>query len=124
MLRYGPYAAIGLLPVFALLLRIAYAGRTRRHPNRPRLYAAHLVFGAHNHAFLFLVIGLMVLIDSSAVRATLGVWILIYVLASMKTVYGGPWSGVIARALFVAAGYSIFFAVALVALLLAAVALR
>ena len=124
MLRYGPYAAIGLLPVFALLLRIAYAGRSRRHPNRPRLYAAHLVFGAHNHAFLFLAIGLMVLIDSSAVRATLGVWMVTYVLASMKTVYGGPWTGIVVRALLVAAGYSVFFAVALVGLLLAAVALR
>jgi len=124
MLRYGPYAAIGLLPVFALLLRIAYAGRSRRHPHRPRLYAAHLVFGAHNHAFLFLAIGLIVVIDSSAVRATLGVWMVIYVLASMKTVYGGPWTGVVARALFVAAGYLVFFAIALVGLLLAAVALR
>ena len=28
----------------------------------------HLVFGAHNHAFLFVAIALMVLIDSSAVR--------------------------------------------------------
>jgi hypothetical protein len=110
--------------VFALLLRIAYAGRRRRHPNRPRLYAAHLVFGAHNHAFLFLVIGLMVLIDSTAVRATLAVWMVIYVLASMKTVYGGSWAGIVARALFVAAGYSVFFAIALVGLLLAAVALR
>lgn len=124
MLRYGPYAAIGLLPVFALLLRIAYAGRSRRHPNRPRVYAAHLVFGAHNHAFLFLAIGLMVLIDSTAVRATLGIWMVIYVLASMKTVYGGSWAGIVARALFVAAGYSVFFAIALVGLLLAAVAVR
>jgi hypothetical protein len=42
----------------------------------------------------------------------------------MKTVYGGPWTGVVARALFVAAGYLVFFAIALVGLLLAAVALR
>jgi len=124
MLRYGPYAAIGLLPVFALLLRIAYAGRSRRHPGRPRLYAAHLVFGAHNHAFLFVAIGLMVVIDSPAVRATLGVWMVIYAVASMKTVYGGPWTGIVARALFVGVGYMVFFAVALVGLLLAAVALR
>jgi hypothetical protein len=122
--RYGPYAAIGLLPVFALLLRIAYAGRSRRHPGRPRLYAAHLVFGAHNHAFFFLAIGLMVLIDSTAVRATLAVWMAVYVLASMKTVYGGRWAGIVGRALFVAVGYAVFFAIALVGLLLAAVAFR
>ena len=124
MLRYGPYAAIGLLPVFALLLRIAYAGRARRHPNRPRLYAAHLVFGAHNHAFLFLAVGLMLLIESTALRWVLGAWIAVYMLASMKTVYGGRWAGIVARALFVGVAYSIVFAIALVGLLLAAVALR
>ena len=124
MLRYGPYAAIGLLPVFALLLRIAYAGRARRHPDRPRLYAAHLVFGAHNHAFLFLAIGLMVLVDSTALRWILCAWIVVYMLVSMKTVYGGGWAGIIVRGLIVALGYSVFFAVALVGLLLAAVALR
>ena len=52
VLRYAPYAAIGLLPLFALLLEIVYIGGWRRHPLRPRRYAAHLVFGAHNHAFL------------------------------------------------------------------------
>ena len=55
---------------------------------------------------------------------TLAVWAVIYGLTSMKTVYGGRWSGVVARALFVAAGYSVFFAMAVVAVLLAAVALR
>jgi len=124
MLRYGPWAAIGLLPLFALLLRIAYAGRSGRHPRRPRLYAAHLVFGAHNHAFLFLAVSLLVLIDSTPVRATLGLWMVIYVLASMKTVYGGGWAGIVVRAIFIALAYSVFFAVALVALVVAAVTLR
>ena len=44
--RYAPYAAIALLPLFALLLNIAFLGGKRRHPTRPRRYAAHLVFGA------------------------------------------------------------------------------
>jgi hypothetical protein len=124
MLRYGPWAAIGLLPVFALLLRIAYAGRTTRHPRRPRLYAAHLVFGAHNHAFLFVAATLLVVIPSTAVRATLGVWMTIYALASMKTVYGGGWVGIVLRALLIAVVYLTFFAVALLGLVVAAVTLR
>jgi hypothetical protein len=66
----------------------------------------------------------MVLIDSTAVRATLAVWMAVYVLASMKTVYGGRWAGIVGRALFVAVGYAVFFAIALVGLLLAAVAFR
>jgi hypothetical protein len=124
VLRYGPWAAIGLLPLFALLLRIVYAGRSASHPRRPRLYAAHLVFGAHNHAFLFLAVSLLVMIDSTPMRATLGLWMVIYALASMKTVYGGGWTGIVLRAMFVALAYSVFFAVALVALVVAAVALR
>ena len=124
MLRYGPWAAIGLLPVFALLLRIVYAGRSGRHPNRPRLYAAHLIFGAHNHAFLFLALSLLVLIDSTPVRATLGIWMVIYALASMKTVYGGGWTGIVLRATLISLAYSVFFSVALIALVLAAVTLR
>ena len=122
--RYGPYAAIVLLPVFALLLKIAYAGSGSRHPARPRLYAAHLVFSAHNHAFLFVALAMIVLVPSTAVRATLAIWMVIYALASKKTVYGGRWPGVVARALFVAAGYAVFFAFAVVGLLVAAVTLR
>ena len=124
VLRYAPYAAIGLLPVFALLLKIAYAGRSGRHPARPRQYAAHLVFGAHNHAFVFLTASLMALIAVGAVRATLAVWMLIYALASMKTVYGGSWLGIVLRGLFIGIVYAVFFVVAVVGLLIAAVALR
>ena len=34
--------------------RALYLGRRRRLPDRPRLYSEHIVFAAHNHAFLFL----------------------------------------------------------------------
>ena len=72
----------------------------------------------------FLAVSLLVLIDSTPVRATLGLWMVIYVLASMKTVYGGGWAGIVVRAIFIALAYSVFFAVALVALVVAAVTLR
>jgi len=124
MLRYGPWAAIGLLPVFALLLRVVYAGRAKQYPRRPRLYAAHLVFGAHNHAFLFVAATLLVVIPSTAPRVTLGVWMAIYALASMKTVYGGGWLGIALRAVVIAVVYLAFFAVALLGLVVAAVTLR
>ena len=123
MLRYAPYAAIGLLPVFALLLQIAYAGRARRHPQRPRQYAAHLVFGAHNHAFLFLAAILIVVVPFGPVRAVLALWIVVYAFASMRAVYGGSWRGVLLRGLFVFGGYAVFFALAIAVLLLAAVTL-
>lgn len=123
-LRYAPYAAVGLLPLFALLLKIVYAGRGRRHPSRPRRYAAHLVFGAHIHAFLFLTILLSVLIDVRAVRLTLIAWMVVYALAAMKVVYGGGWFGTVGRALLIAFAYLMFFGLAVAAVLVAAVALR
>lgn len=124
VLRYAPYAAVGLLPLFALLLKVVYAGRSRRHPSRPRRYAAHLVFGAHNHAFLFLAMLLIAVIDVRAIRAVLVVWMVIYALASIKAVYGGGWPGIVVRASVIALAYLVFFAVAVLALLAAAVTLR
>ena len=124
VLRYAPYAAIGLLPVFALLVKIAYAGRRRRYPLRPRQYAAHLVFGAHNHAFVFLAASLMALVGVGIARAALVAWSILYLLLAMKAVYGGGWLGVVARAFFIAAFYWVFFALAVVALVAAAVMLR
>ena len=34
MIRYAPYAAIGLLPLFALMVGVVHAGDRRRHPAR------------------------------------------------------------------------------------------
>jgi hypothetical protein len=123
-LRYGPYAAFALLPLFALLMKLVYLGRGRRHPLRPRRYAAHLVFGAHNHAFVFLVCAPIALIPITAVRGALIVWAIAYLPWSMKTVYGGRWSGVLARALVVFLLYEVFFAFAAAGLVVAAILLR
>jgi hypothetical protein len=123
MLRYGPYAAFVLLPLFALLLKLAYIGRARRYPARPRRYAAHLVFGAHNHACLFLVGALIVLVPISFVRSALAMWAIAYLLWSMKAVYGGRWSGVLARALAIFFAYSVFFVFVVGGLAVAAVML-
>jgi hypothetical protein len=124
VLRYGPYAMFALLPLFALLVKLAYAGRARRYPARPRRYAAHLVFGAHNHAFLFLIVALIALIPIVAVRDALALWAIVYLLRSMKNVYGGHWSGVLARAVIILLAYLVAFVVAVCALLAAAVLLR
>ena len=124
ILRYAPYAAIGLLPVFALLMEIAYAGSRRRHPRRPHAYAAHLVFGAHNHAFVFLATSAAALAGVQWLRGMLVLWMIAYAFLSMKAVYGGRWSGIVLRAVFVAVGYVTFFGIAIAGLLLAAIVLR
>jgi hypothetical protein len=124
MFRYAPYAAIGLLPLFALLLEVVYAGRYKRHPMRPRRYAAHLVFGAHVHAFAFLVTALFALLPYPPLRMLLVVWGLGYGVLALRGVYGGSWVGVVLRAIVIALAYLVLFAVAIVALVVAAVTFR
>jgi hypothetical protein len=124
VLRYGPYAMVALLPVFALLMKLGYVGRTRSYPLRPRRYAAHLVFGAHTHAFLFLIGVLMMAVQVPVLRNALGVWAVIYLLWSMKSVYGGRWAGVLARAVVIFLAYAICYAFAVAGLIIAAILLR
>ncbi len=124
MLRFGPYAMFALLPLFALLLKLVYLGRARRYPLRPQRYAAHLVYGAHSHAFLFLVAGLLVLLPSGAAHTALIIWALAYLLLSMHAVYGGRWSGVIARAAVISFVYLIFFGFVVAGLVVAAILIR
>jgi len=123
-LRYGPYAMFVLLPAFALLLMVVYAGRRTRHPLRPRRYAEHLVFAAHNHAFAFLVVTLVVLVPWAPLRFALLAWSAIYALWSMRTVYGGGWLGLGARAWLLAMAYLVLFPFVTVGLVIAAVLIR
>ncbi|HEY2863446.1 MAG TPA: DUF3667 domain-containing protein [Casimicrobiaceae bacterium] len=123
-LRYAPYAMFVLLPAFALLLKLVYLGRRRRHPKRPRLYGEHLVFAAYGHAFLFVAATAMLLVPSRALATAIGCWIAVYALWSMKAVYGGSWIGIFARASVVATLYAILGGLATAGLVLVAILLR
>jgi hypothetical protein len=57
------------------------------------------------------------------VRAAVMLWSLAYLPWSMRVVYGGPWLGIVARLVVVAAVYVVCFAAACVGLLAAAVTL-
>lgn len=106
------------------LTREYFAGRARRYSTRPHRYAAHLVFGAHNHAFAFLVAGLIVLVPIGSARGALVLWASVYLLWSLKAVYGGRWSGVFARAALISVAYMAAFVVLVAGVLAAAVVLR
>jgi Protein of unknown function (DUF3667) len=122
--RYGPYAMFVLLPAFALLLKLLYLGRRRRYPARPRLYAEHIVFAAHNHAFLFLAIVAATAISVGILRATIIVWIGVYMLWSMRVVYRGSWFGIVVRSSVLVIAYTVLFGLVTAGLLIAAVVLR
>ncbi len=112
VLRYGPYALVALLPGFALLLKIAYAGRAGRYPARPRRYAEHLVFGAHNHAFVCLALIVAVAAPWGALTAAAWLWLIFYLFRSLKVVYGGRTGGVLVRGALIALVYLVMFGVA------------
>jgi hypothetical protein len=124
VLRYGPYAMFVLLPAFALLLKILYLGPRRRHPTRPRLYAEHIVFAAHNHAFLFVALVVAAAIPVGVVRGAVIVWMLVYMLWSLRVVYRGSWIGIGLRTLVMFLSYSILFGLVTAGLFIAAVLLR
>jgi hypothetical protein len=124
VLRYGPYAMFVLLPAFAVLLKVLYLGRRRRYPARPRLYGEHLVFAAHNHAFLFAVGTLLFVVPVDLVRKAIAVWALIYLVWSVRAIYGGSWLGIAARGAALVVVYSIMFGVVTAGLLVAAILLR
>lgn len=122
--RYGPYAMFVLLPAFAFLLKVLYLGRRRRHPDRPRLYSEHLVFAAHNTAFLSVGIIAAAAAPFGVLRAAVIVWLLVYLVWSMRVVYSGSWVGIAARAFTILITYAVLFGLVTAGLVVAAVVLR
>jgi hypothetical protein len=130
MLRYGPYAAIALLPAFAFLLMLVYPLPSRRHPQRPRRFAGHLVLAAHNHAFLFTLTALVIALSalSSGVGDIAKFLLLfgapVYLVMSLRRVYGGGWTLTLVRCFVLFVLYAVLFAFATLGLLLAAIVLQ
>jgi len=123
-LRYGPYAMFALLPAIAGLLKLLYLGRNRQHPARPRLYGEHLVFAAHNHAFLFVLGSLLAVLPKGFFSDALYLWVIVYLMGSTRAVYGGRWLGIVCRAMVLGLAYLILFGIVTIALIAAAVVLR
>lgn len=82
---YVPYAVFCLMPVFALFLKLLYLGSGRR-------YGEHLLFALHFNAFVFAMLGMLILvsiIDWSVVIFAMVIWLLLYLPKAMRRVYGG-----------------------------------
>jgi hypothetical protein len=121
--RFAPYAMVVLLPVFAWLQLVAYLPGRRRHPQRPRRYAEHLVYGAHLHAFAFLMIIALLLVPRGALQVALGIWIAIYLARACRRVYGDSWLGGFLRMLGVGLVYLVMLQLVMLGLVAIAVAL-
>jgi hypothetical protein len=97
-----------MLPLFALLLKLAYWNR-RLH------YTEHLVFALHLHAFGFLCL-LLTRLPFPWLAALVAMLVLAYALAALQRVYGGRWHWLCLRAGLVCVAYGLLLWLGLVCL--------
>jgi uncharacterized membrane protein len=96
-----PATMFVLLPIVALLLKFWYLFAKK-------YYVEHLIFALHNHSFIFVVLLIIMLVNTyagwrdpgetggwttaaNAVNAAFGIWVPVYMLISLKRVYRQGW---------------------------------
>jgi hypothetical protein len=129
-LSLAPTALLLVLPLFALLLKLAYVFRDR-------LYMEHLIFALHNHSYLCLsliVIGALAWIEAHAeghawIRApvaTLEVaawsWMPVYIVLTLKRVYAQGWWMTLAKACGIGLAYLVLLTLGFAATFVASLA--
>lgn len=109
-----PRAMFVLVPLFAAMVMVAFRQSRRRFPQ-------HLAFALHVHAFLFLLLTLMLVsrvttIVPIQVGATLIVAaaFVLYLVQAMRTVYGVSTGSAVARSALIGVTYFVAFALAMV----------
>jgi hypothetical protein len=127
MFNVLPQTLIVLMPLFALMLKVAYWFKRR-------LYMEHLIVALHSHAFislaLVLVLGLKWLQDWVAPHAgglntvfgwavaLTALWIPVYLLLMQKRVYGQGWIMTVLKYFVLGVCYSVLLSIGLVAAVL------
>jgi hypothetical protein len=109
-LAYMPYALMLLVPLLALMLKLAYL-------KRPVLYGEHLVSAMHLQTALFILLLLPLLLPFAAVSQIANGLFVIYMVIALRRVYGGRWWASLLRGAFVAMGYFITAGLALAAVI-------
>ena len=120
ILEYISWAFFLLLPLFALILKLAYIRRNKR-------YMRHLVFSIHIHSFIFIVfiiiVALSLLFDSNLQSFVLILLLSVpvYFIIAMKKFYGQNILKVILKFFTVSFLYNIVFTTVLVLTVLNAI---
>ncbi len=121
-----PSTLFVLLPIFALMLKLAYFFKRR-------LYMEHLIVALHSHAFLCLALLLVLALDAlgGAVPALapatrpaerlLALWMPIYLLLMQKRIYGQGWPMTLLKYAFLGFCYSLLIAIGMVATVVASI---
>lgn len=117
-----PQTLLILLPIFALLLKLAYMFRGR-------LYMEHLIVALHNHAFLLSSLSLLAVLTEMSTWSTavpgwesvlglatslLLIWIPLYFLLSLKYIYGQSWKMTVFKFLLIGLSYSLLLGMGVV----------
>lgn len=126
-----PQTLFVLLPLFALLLKVMYVFKHR-------LYMEHLMVALHSHAFIFLSLLLLVLLqlvlgwaESSAatlapplrlLRAAMWTWLPLYLLLMQKRVYAQGWPMTLLKYAIIGCCYVVLLSFAVAAAMLISLA--
>jgi hypothetical protein len=129
-LSLAPTALLLVLPLFALLLKLAYVWRSR-------LYMEHLIFALHNHSYICLSLIVASALEwlvahaaghawISAPASTLAIaawsWIPVYLVLSLRRVYGQGWLMTLTKAFGIGIAYSVLLSFGFAATFLASLA--
>ncbi|WP_439100782.1 DUF3667 domain-containing protein [Congregibacter sp.] len=100
LLEYLPQVMFIMLPLFALLLKVAYLFS-------PFHYLQHLVFALHYHTFVYLLYLLSTLIGQAGfhVDGSFAMFLIIYLPLALRRTYDSSWSGAGGKSLFLVLSY-------------------
>ncbi|MAL93544.1 MAG: hypothetical protein CME40_00455 [Haliea sp.] len=121
LLEIIPNSMLLLVPLLALYMRLIY-------PLVGRYYIEHLIHALHGHAFLFVMILLLLVLESlpdtlaglavgrlwSAGEWLISLWVPLYLLLSLKRVYGQGWGMTLWKFLLMGLGYLVLLVLATV----------
>ncbi|MCE3262720.1 MAG: hypothetical protein K0R43_1799 [Pseudoduganella sp.] len=83
--KYAPYAIFLLMPVFALWLKLLYAGSGKK-------YGEHMLFALHANSFAFVMLGVFMFLPDGFFKFVAFCWVVGYLPWAMQRVYGkGRW---------------------------------
>lgn len=112
--KYAPYAIFLLMPVFALWLKLLYAGSGKK-------YGEHLLFALHTNAFAFIMLGVFMFMPDGFLKFLTFCWVGGYLPWAMQRVYRkGRW-GTFWRWLLLAALHGASLVVAILGVMAAGI---
>lgn len=118
ILDYAPQMMFLLMPMFALLIQLAYL-------MSPFHYLQHLVFALHYHSFVYLLYMVTMLLEfaSRSMEGWAFLALVVYLPLALRRAYGSGWRGALFKSLFICVTYAVMLVVGFAAMVLLALVL-